>query len=113
VDDGVGAVLAEPVLEELVVAGKVEEVEADAPARLLAPDAGALLDRVHGRERLYAKLRVDPTPRQVIEDVDLVARVGQVERGRPADEAVAPQNRDLHGCVPPRPRPMRACSGVM
>ena len=35
--------------------------------------------------------------REVVEDVDLVALVGEVQRRRPAAEAVSAENRDLHG----------------
>ena len=56
----------------------------------------ALLDRVHRRQRLHAKLGVDPAPRQIVEDVDLVSEVRQVQRRRPADETVTAENRDLH-----------------
>ena len=97
VDDGVGAVLGEPLLQALVVLGEVEEVEADAAAGLLVPDAGALLDRVHGGQGLDAELGVDPAAGEVVEDVDLVALVAEVEGRRPAAEAVSAEYRDLHG----------------
>ena len=38
--------------------------------------------------------------REVVEDVDLVAAVGEVERRGPAAEPVAAEYRDLHGVVP-------------
>ena len=73
-------------------------------ARHLLPDAAALLDRVHGGERLHAELGVDPAAREVVDDVDLVARVREVQAGGPADEAVAAQDRDLHAGHSVRPR---------
>ena len=100
VDDRVGADLGEPLFQPLVVLGDVEQVEADAAAGLLVPDAGALLDRVHRRQRLHAELGVDPAAREVVDDVDLVALVGEVQGGGPAAEAVPAENRDLHGRTP-------------
>ncbi|MNW13596.1 hypothetical protein D3C71_2115940 [compost metagenome] len=58
--DRIRAVLGEPVLEEFVVAGKIDEIEMDAPAGFGMPDAGAFLDRIHRRQRLNAKFRIDP-----------------------------------------------------
>jgi hypothetical protein len=94
VDHRVGAMLLQPLLEALVFLGDVEEVEAERPAGHLLPDAAALLDRVHGGERLHAQLRVDPAARQVVHDVDLVAafdrcrQVGQPTKPSPPRIAI-------------------------
>ena len=37
---------------------------------------------------------------EIVENVDLVAVVGEVQRGRPADETVTAENRDLHRISP-------------
>src|SRR3546814_765026 len=92
--------LGEPALQQFVVFREVDQVEVDATSGLGVPDAGALLDRIHRRQRLYAEFRVDPAARQVVEDVDLVAGVGEMERRGPADEAVAAENCYLHLSTP-------------
>ncbi|MNL51127.1 hypothetical protein D3C87_1742000 [compost metagenome] len=58
--DRVGAMFRQPVLQKIVVAGKIDQVEMDAAAGFGMPDAGAFLDRIHRGQGLNAKLRVDP-----------------------------------------------------
>jgi hypothetical protein len=95
-DDGVRALLGEPVLQDLVILRQVDQVEMDLAAGLGMPDPGAFLDRIHRRERLHAKLGVDPAPRQVVDDVDLMPGIGKMQRCRPADETVAAHDCNLH-----------------
>jgi hypothetical protein len=98
-DDCIRTMFSEPALEELVVPGKVDQMEVDAPAGLGMPDPGALLDGVHRGQRLDTELGIDPAAREVVEDMDLVAALGQVERCRPADKTVAAQDCYLHDGV--------------
>jgi hypothetical protein len=78
-DDGVRPVFGEPLLQKFVVLGEIDQVEVDAPAGFGVPDAGALLDRVHRRQRLHAEFGVDPASREIVEDVDVVAGVGEMQ----------------------------------
>ena len=72
-------------------------MEMDPPAGLRMPYAGALLDRVHRRQRLHAELGIDPAARQVVEDVDVVAGIRQMQARRPAHETVTAQKMRVAG----------------
>jgi hypothetical protein len=71
-DDGLRPVLGKPVFQKLVVLGEVDQIEMDAPPRFRMPDAGAFLNGVHRRQRLHAEFGVDPAPREIVENVDVV-----------------------------------------
>ena len=79
VNDGIRTVLGEPLLQELVVLGEVDQVEMNAPASFGVPDARALLDRVHRGQRLDPEFGVDPPPRKIVEDMDLMPRVRKMQ----------------------------------
>ncbi|MCY1235447.1 hypothetical protein D9M72_480630 [compost metagenome] len=97
--DRVRAMVRQPVLEQLVVAGQIDQVEMDAAASFGMPDAGALLDRIHRRQRLNTKFRVDPAAREIVEDMDVVAGVGEMKGRWPADETITAEDRNLHARI--------------
>jgi len=100
--DGVRAMVGEPVLQEFVVAGEIDQVEMDAPAGFGMPDTRAFLDRIHRRQRLYAQFRIDPSAGEIVEDMNVVTGIGQMKGRGPTDETVAAENRNLHARSPDR-----------
>ena len=95
-DDRIGAILGQPVAQAVVILCQIQQVKADALAADLFPDATALLDGIHRGQGLHAQFRVDPAPRQVVDDMDLMALIGQMQRRRPATKPVPTQYCDFH-----------------
>ena len=93
-DHGIRPPLPQPGLEPFVFGGDVDVLEAERLAARFAPDAAPLLNGIHRRERLHAELGVDPAPTQVVHDGDIVPLRREVQRRRPADEAVSAEYRD-------------------
>jgi hypothetical protein len=75
----------------------------DAAAGFGVPDAGAFLDRIHRRQGLDAQFRIDPSAREIVEDMDLMTGIGEMERGWPTDESVATHYRYFHEIFPSAP----------
>src|SRR3712207_6294553 len=75
---------------------KVAELDSYGLAANLLPRPYPLLGVGDRREALRPELVVYRPPDEVIYNDDLVTRVGEVERCRPAAVAVAPQNQNLH-----------------
>ncbi len=95
-DDRIRPVFREPLLQELVVPSEVDQIEMNAAAGLGMPDAGALLNGVHRRQRLDTELGVDPAAGEIVEDVDVMPGIGEMQRGWPTDETVSTHHRNLH-----------------
>ena len=94
-----GPLFGKPVLQEFVVLGEIDQIEVDAAAGFGMPDAGALLDRIHRGQRLNAEFGVDPAAREIVEDMDVVAGIGEMQRRWPTNETVPAHNRNLHGII--------------
>ena len=95
VDDRVGRLVLDDLREAVVLLRNVEVDVADVLARELLPRLHARLGRGDWGERTAAHLDVDLATREVVDDDNLVALVGQVEGGRPPTEAVTPEHEDL------------------
>ena len=54
----------------------------------------------HRRQRLDAKLRIDPAAREIVQNMDLVTLIRQMKRGRPTNETVTTENSNLHSNRP-------------
>ncbi len=68
----------------------------DAAAGFGMPDAGAFLDRVHRRQRLDAEFGIDPAPRKVVENVDIMAGIREMQGCGPADKTITAKDCNLH-----------------
>ena len=95
VDHRVRLLVLEHLHEAVVLLREVQVHEAHLVARDGVPHVAARLGRRDRRERVGAELDVDLPPRQVVDDHHLVPLVRQVERRRPAAEAVAAEHEDL------------------
>ena len=95
--DGFRAVFAQPRLEQVIVAGDVDQMKMDAPSGFLMPDAGALLNGIHRGQRLDTQFRINPAAGQIVDDVDVVTLLRQMKRRGPTDKAVTTKNCDFHG----------------
>lgn len=70
--------------------------ESTGPA--IAPDTtctGTYVGALDGGERTAAQLGINVAPAEVVDNDDVVALIGKVERGGPAAEAVAAEDDDL------------------
>jgi hypothetical protein len=52
---------------------------------------------------LDTQFRVDPSAREIVEDMDLMTGVGEMERGWPTDESVTTHYRYFHEMFPSAP----------
>ncbi len=100
VDDRIGLVVGQQVQQHPVVLGDVEPMERDLTAGQLAPGRQARPDRRDRRQRLGLELDVGVAPRQVVDDLDVVARGRQMQRRRPSTEAVSTEDQDAQGASP-------------
>ena len=88
--------LGQPRLQPLVFFRQIKQVKMDAAASDVVPDAAPFLNGVHRRQRLNPQFRIDPAPRQVVDDVNIMPLIGQVQCCGPANEAVTTENCDFH-----------------
>ncbi len=96
VDDRLGPELAEQALDDAPV-GQVALGDADLQTRDLSERLGPGRQRGADRgERIRPGLVVGTPPQVVVDRVHLVARAGEVHRGRPPEVAVAAEDQDPH-----------------
>jgi hypothetical protein len=98
--DRVGRVAGDEVAQVAVLGGDVEAVEADLAARELAPGGQPRPQRLDRRQRRGLELDVGVAPREVVDDRDVVAAGGQVQRRGPPAEPVASQDQDPQKITP-------------
>jgi len=96
VDDRVGPPVADEVEKLVVVLCDVQTLEADLASGLLAPRGEPHAERSDRRQRRCLEFRVRVPPREVVDDQDLMASLRQMQRRRPAAEAVPTQDQYPH-----------------
>lgn len=98
VDDGVRVLGVDELQQPRVVVGHVDAVEADGLAGDFLPRLQPFVNAADRGQRLGFELGVDGAPGEVVNDVHVVALVGQVEGCGPTAESVPAKNGYLH-CV--------------
>ena len=91
----IGALGQQQIHQSLVLMGQVELHKAHRLATHLVPGPQPLGHGGDGGERLNLQVDVDLAAAEVVDDDDLVARIGQVDRAGPTAEAVAAENEYL------------------
>ena len=96
VDDGVRVLGFQQLEQAVVVLRDVQFDDINVSSRELTPDRAPLNHGADRRQGLDAQFLVDPTSGEVVDDNDVVAASRKVKGCRPAAEAVATQNKNLH-----------------
>ena len=86
--------LFEEAQHPVVVVGKVDVAKFNLLSGHLLPCGDPLVDRLDRRQRIAAQLDVDLSPRKVVDNDDVVARLGQKQARRPSAEPVAAEYDD-------------------
>mmetsp|Transcript_19672 Transcript_19672/g.41282 ORF Transcript_19672/g.41282 Transcript_19672/m.41282 type:complete len:211 (-) Transcript_19672:170-802(-) len=94
-DDGVWFFFLDELDEEVVLLGNVEVNEFDVLSGDFLPCLDTDLGTLNGSERIATQLHVDIPPAQIIHDDDIVSLIAEVQRRRPAAEAVPSEDDDL------------------
>ncbi len=94
-DNRAGANLIKDVAEPIVVLRDVDLVEGDLTVCDAVPRFQTVFCRLNGKEGRRPKFLINAAARQVVEDRDVVAVIGEAEGDWPSAEAVAAKNQNM------------------
>jgi hypothetical protein len=86
--------------QTVIVASHVYILEGNRSAADFTPSCQARLQGLNRRQRHDAQFVINATPRQIVEDKNVVPPLGQMQRRWPTRETIAAQDHNLHRCRP-------------